>query len=197
MKTIPLFPLNTVLFPDGLLPLRIFETRYLDMVSECTRTDSGFGVCLIRKGKEAGEPEDCYKTGTYARIIDWGQGDDGLLEIIAKGEHRIRISDVHTRPNGLQEGKVARIEESEADLSATYQPFSDLLYEIANRNDLALAEDTEKFDDASWVSQRLAEILPFDLSIKQSLLEMDDALRRFDFMRMLLEKIDLDKMSVS
>ena len=195
MQIIPLFPLNVVLFPEGLLPLRIFEPRYMDMVSECLRTDSGFGVCLIRQGSEAGAPADCHETGTYARIIDWDRGTDGLLHITVKGERRIRIGDIRIRPNGLMEGNIAWMDEAETDLSKTYQPFSDLLYEIAKKHDLALADDTDKFEDACWVSQRLAELLPFDLSIKQSLLEMDNALRRFDLMRMLLEKTSLDEFS--
>ena len=197
MKDVPLFPLNTVLFTEGLLSLRIFEPRYLDMVSECMRMDAGFCVCLLRQGNEAGTPADCYETGTYARIVDWNPLDNGLLGITVKGEHRIRISAIRIRSNGLLEGDIILVDEAVTDVSEPYRPFSELLYEIANRHELALADDMDKFEDACWVSQRLAELLPFDLSIKQSLLEMDDALRRLDFMRIVLEKINLDDLTAT
>ena len=197
MKGVPLFPLNTVLFTEGLLNLRIFEPRYLDMVSESLRTDTGFCICMIRDGKEAGEPADCYEIGTYARIFNWDRLDNGMLGITVKGEHRIRISEVRVRSNGLLEGDIVLDDEAVIGISEPYRPFSELLYEIASRHELALADDTEKFEDACWVSQRLAELLPFDLPIKQSLLEMDDALRRLDYMRVVLEKINPDDLTVT
>ncbi len=88
---IPLFPLGTVLFPGGPLPLRIFETRYVDLVSRCLRDGSGFGAVLIREGMEAGGPALTYDVGTYARIVDFSQQPDGLLGIRATGERRFRI----------------------------------------------------------------------------------------------------------
>ena len=81
-EVIPLFPLHTVLFPGGLLPLKIFEARYIDMVSECLRNDSGFGVCLIRQGHEVGQAAITRSVGTYARIMDFQQYPDGLLGIM-------------------------------------------------------------------------------------------------------------------
>ena len=86
--TLPLFPLHTVLFPGGLLPLRIFESRYLDMISDCLRNDRGFGVCLISAGREVGDGAECFDVGTLARIQDWDSTPDGLLGIIARGEQR-------------------------------------------------------------------------------------------------------------
>ena len=99
MTTVPLFPLNSVLFPGGMLPLRIFEPRYLDMVSECMRSDSCFGVCLIRDGKEVVKAASCFDIGTLARIVDWDQRDDGLLGITVKGESRVRILGRDVREN--------------------------------------------------------------------------------------------------
>ena len=113
MLTIPLFPLNTVLFPEGILPLRIFEPRYLDMVSECLRTNSGFGVCLITEGTEAGGVADCHEIGTLACIIDWHKREDGLLGITAQGIERFRILKKHVRPNQLLEGNVEFIDEDD------------------------------------------------------------------------------------
>jgi len=91
---IPLFPLNTVLFPGGPLPLRIFEARYVDMVSSCLKEDSPFGVLLIRDGGETGNATT-HEIGTLARIVDWYQGSDGLLGVTAVGEQRFRLLSSH------------------------------------------------------------------------------------------------------
>ena len=99
--TLPLFPLNTVLFPGGPLRLRIFEPRYLDMVSRCMREDTGFGVALIVAGREAGGSAQTVEIGTLARIVDFEQLDDGLLGITARGERRFRIVHVHQESDGL------------------------------------------------------------------------------------------------
>ena len=90
---IPIFPLNTVVFPGGVLPLRVFERRYLGMVSECLRDGKGFGICAIRSGSEVGRAADCYAVGTLVSIQDFDQGEDGLLHIVAAGERRFRILD--------------------------------------------------------------------------------------------------------
>ena len=94
---IPLFPLSTVLFPEGELKLRLFEPRYLDMVSECLRMDTGFGICLISAGKEAGQAAEFFSLGTYARIIDFEQMSDGLLGINVRGERRFRVEQFEAR----------------------------------------------------------------------------------------------------
>src|SRR5687768_15209514 len=98
---LPLFPLNTVLFPGGPLRLRIFEPRYLDMVSRCMRESSSFGVALITEGKEAGGTARTTGVGTTARIVDFERLDDGLLGITARGEQRFTIEDVRTQSDGL------------------------------------------------------------------------------------------------
>jgi Lon protease-like protein len=106
---IPLFPLGTVLFPGGPLPLRIFEQRYLDMISSCLKNDSRFGVLLIRTGKETGDATT-HSVGTLARIVDWYQGSDGLLGITAIGEERFRLLQSERQENGLHLGDVKRLE---------------------------------------------------------------------------------------
>src|SRR3990172_2924732 len=98
---IPLFPLHTVLFPDGYLPLRIFEQRYLSMVRDCTRSDSGFGVCLIIDGEEAITPVQTARFGTLARIVDWYTLEDGLLGVSAMGACRFALSHTHKQDDGL------------------------------------------------------------------------------------------------
>jgi len=194
---IPLFPLNTVLFPEGELQLRLFEPRYLDMVSECLRSDSGFGICLIREGEEAGDPAEFFPMGTYAKISDWDQMDDGLLGIKVVGERRFKVESYDVQTDNLCMGEVTLLDEDDELLPVSYQNFSDLLKEITNRYELPLMDIPERFEEAAWVSDRLAELLPFEISAKQSLLEMDDALNRFDYMQALLEKIDSGEYSQS
>lgn len=195
--TIPLFPLNMVIFPEGETQLKIFEPRYIDMISECLRTDGGFGICLIKEGKEVGENTDFFHMGTFVKIIDWDQMDDGLLGIRVKGERRFRVNNAEIRSDNLNVGEVEWLDEDDAILPDSYQSFSDLLKVIGNRYELPFLTDSERFDEANWVSDRLADLLPFEISAKQELLEMDNALHRFDYMQGLLEKIDAGDLAYS
>ncbi len=195
MDTIPVFPLNTVLFPEGEMQLRLFEPRYLDMVKSCMRDDTGFGICLIQDGKEAGEPAEIFPLGTYVKITDWDQLNDGLLGITVKGERRFRVNSTEIQTDNLRLADVSWLDEDDDPIPDAYQGFSELLKEIATRYELPYAEETERFDEANWVSERLAEILPFELLSKQALLEMDSALNRFDYMQALLEKIDAGELN--
>jgi Lon protease-like protein len=106
---LPLFPLNTVLLPGGRLPLRIFEPRYLDMVRDCMREGTGFGVCLILDGSEAGRPATPARFGTEARIVDFDTLDDGLLGITAEGTARVRVDALRVTAAGLAIGSVERL----------------------------------------------------------------------------------------
>jgi uncharacterized protein len=195
---IPLFPLNTVIFPEGELPIRLFEPRYIDMVSECLRKDSGFGICLIEEGEEAGLPAKFFPMGTEVKIIDWDRTDDGLLGITVKGQQRFKVESFDLQQDNLCVGDVTYLDEDEELMPDEYQNFSALLKEIGNRYELPfLTEESERFEDANWVSERLAELLPFEMSSKQALLEMDNALHRFDYMQSLLEKIDAGELAQS
>ncbi len=194
---IPLFPLNTVVFPEGELPLRLFEPRYIDMVSECLRNDDGFGICLIEEGEESGTPAKFFSMGTYVKIIDWDSGDDGLLEIVVKGEQRFKVDSFEIQKDNLCIGDITFLDEDDELIPDAYQNFSALLKEIGNRYELPFLTESERFDEANWVSERLAELLPFDLSSKQALLEMDSPLNRFDYMQSLLEKIDAGDIAYS
>jgi len=195
--TVPLFPLNTVDFPEGETQLRLFEPRYIDMVSECFRMDTGFGICLIREGEEAGQVAEFFPTGTYVKVIDWDQMDDGLLGITVKGEQRFKVERSEIREDNLCVGDVIWLDEDNELLPVPYQGFSDLLKEIANRHELSFLLESERFDEANWVSERLADLLPFELSAKQALLEMDNPLNRFDYIQRLLEKIDSGDLAYS
>ena len=192
---IPLFPLNVVLFPEGELKLRIFEPRYIDMVSMCLRNDSGFGVCLIQEDKGIDKFADFFSLGTYAKIINWDQMENGLLGIVVKGEKRFRVHSYKSSKNNLCFGDVELLSDDENTMPSSYQNFSDLLREIVTRYKLPIENMTDRFDEANWVSERLAELLPFDLSIKQEILEMNSASNRFEYMEDLLKKIDSEKLA--
>ena len=194
---IPLFPLNVVLFPEGELKLRIFEPRYIDMVSDCLRNDTGFGVCLIQEDKDMGKSADFFSMGTYAKIIDWSQMEDGLLGIVIKGKKRFRVNSHKSSNNNLRVGEIDWLSDDDNPMPASYQNFSDLLKEIVVRYELPIGNMPDRFDEANWVSERLAELLPFDLSIKQEILEMNSASNRFEYMETLLKKIDSDKLMQS
>jgi uncharacterized protein len=196
MNSVPLFPLNTVLFPEGLLPLRIFETRYLDLVSESLRTQSVFGICLIAKGSEVGEPAQCREIGTFAHIIDWDKGSDGLLGITVQGGKRFRVLTTRVRKNKLMECDVEIIDDNEdEELPVEYQVLSDLLRQIADKFKLAYLSEHEKYLDANWVGCRLAELLPFDLDEKQMLLELDDPLQRLENIQTMLHGFTVEQLN--
>ncbi len=176
---IPLFPLRTVLFPGGPLRLRIFETRYLDMVSRCLREDNCFGVCLIRRGNETGRPADPHLIGTTARIVDWSQGADGLLGLLALGEQRFRIVEAEAARNGLLWGEVELLENSPGVRLPEQPPeLLRMLDDILRLPGLGYEHVQRDPGNALWLSCRLAEILPLDLAQRQQLLELDDPLER-------------------
>lgn len=182
LQPLPLFPLQTVLVPGASLALRIFEARYLDLVRDCARSGTGFGVCVIVKGHEAGEPAIPVMIGTEARIEDFGATPEGLLTISARGGRRFRVRDTHARSNGLLIGEV---EWCEPDLDDELRPEHALLGAVL----LQVIEQvggeyskapSSRFDDAAWVSWRLAELLPLDNAQRLCLLEEDDPHARLD-----------------
>lgn len=175
---VPLFPLRTVLFPGGPLPLRIFESRYIDMISHCMKNDIAFGVLLIRDGTESG-PATTHDVGTLARITDWYQGSDGLLGVTAIGEQRFRLLSSRRQNDGLNVGNVEYIdEEPELAVPHEYGALKKILDSVLD--DLGrLYESLERRpDDAVWLSYRFVEILPIDLEQKQRCLESSDTLAR-------------------
>lgn len=179
IQTIPLFPLNTVLFPGGLLPLRIFEPRYLDMVSWSLRNDKPFGVCLIRSGKEVGTAADTYSIGTLAQIIDWNRRDDGLLGIMAEGRQRFRLLQHSTRPNQLIEGEVSLIPPDRNEyLPERLSGLNDMLKQVFKQLGKPYITMPFKTGDAAWIGNRLAELLPMGNHQRQHLLELEDPQER-------------------
>ena len=167
--TLPLFPLHTVLFPEGDLSLRVFETRYIDMVRACLREGTGFGVCLIREGSEVGAPAIPHDIGTCARIIDTGMRAEGLLGIYTRGHRRFRIIDMEARPDLLVMARVEWLE----DLACVAQPPEPLRRLLAGLMGVEQAAPAGPMNDARWVTYRLAERLPLKLGERQSVLQAD------------------------
>lgn len=185
---IPLFPLGTVLFPGGPLPLRIFEARYIDLVRRCLRDGSGFGVVLIREGVEAGGPALTFDVGTYARIVDFSQQPDGLLGIRAEGGRRFRILERRRERDGLNVAGVEWLpEESPQPLPEEFAGLGPALDAILTQAGEPYASLARRPDDAAWVSARLAELLPLPAPHKQHCLELDDPVERLRYLRPMFE----------
>ena len=178
VRELPLFPLNTVLFPGGPLPLRIFEPRYLDMVSRCMREQSGFAVVLLGEGEEVSSATSFAATGTEARIVDFDRLEGGLLGISCLGRERVRVVEAWREADGLNRGRVLDIA---ADPVVPVPIDLDWLKDVVARV-LPEAGDAyrhvEPRDDAAWVANRLAELLPLSLSDRQTLLELADPIER-------------------
>lgn len=174
--TIPLFPLNTVLFPGGVLPLRIFESRYLDMISQCLRTECGIGVVLIQKGAEVGAAAQTSDVGTLSTIRYWNQRADGMLGVTLEGKQRFRILSRTVEKNQLIRAEVELLPEIiGGSLPAQYQYLATILQNILNQLEPPYSTITQRLDDADWVASRLIELLPLDLPVKQQLLVIDSA----------------------
>lgn len=190
--TIPVFPLHTVLFPGGVLPLRIFEPRYLDMISKCMKTHSGFGVCLIREGHETGVAADVYAVGTLANITDWHRREDGLLGITVVGQQRFTLISHQVESNQLITARVALLPaEADIDIPAPYLSVVELLRQTLAQIEHAYPDAPQKYTNASWVSYRLSELLPLTVQTKQEFLQLHDPLQRLERIQALLAKLDL------
>ena len=182
---IPLFPLNAVLFPGSTLGLRIFEARYLDMVRECARAGRGFGVCLIMQGQEAGEPALPAAVGTLASIVDFDTLPDGLLGISVTGGARFRVQKSRIRGNGLVIGEVREWpDEPVVPVPIEFSLLPAILKRLAEQAGLSWRNGPrERYDDATWVGFRLAELLPLGDAERQHLLEVTDPMDRLTALR--------------
>jgi Lon protease-like protein len=186
---VPLFPLSTVLYPGGPLPLRIFEPRYLDMISSCLREDAPFGVLLIKSGSETGQAIT-YEIGTLAKITDWYQGSDGLLGVTAVGGQRFRLLSAETRPDGLNIGEIELLEpEDHLSLPEEYKPLANILAGVLDDLGRLYESLDRQYDDAAWVGYRFAEILPISPEEKQSCLEANDVMQRLYLIRDVLNSV--------
>jgi hypothetical protein len=190
--SLPLFPLHTVLFPGGLLPLKVFEQRYIEMTKACLRDGRPFGVCLIRRGEEVasaggGVPEIA-TVGTLARITNFEMPQMGILHVATEGGTRFEVRRYAADASGLVTAEAATIaDEPEQRLGERDAPLARILALIATRLGPQNFPAHARYDDATWVGHRLAELLPLPLSIKQSMLEVSDANVRLAALRQFLE----------
>jgi len=181
-SSLPLFPLRTVLVPGGTLALRVFEPRYLDLVRECGRHGSTFGVCLLLDGAEAGVATSTAAVGTEAAIEDFGSGDDGLLSLRLRGRRRFLARRTRVRDNGLIVATVEwRDPDGDDELRPEHAVLGQVLRHILEQAGGEHARDaTTRLDDAAWVGWRLTELLPLSDRQRQALLQEDDPHVRLD-----------------
>ncbi|HKK55088.1 LON peptidase substrate-binding domain-containing protein [Marinobacter sp.] len=188
---VPLFPLNSVVLPGGRIPLQLFEPRYLDMLTRCLKDDRGFVVVLLREGVETGKVAAFYDIGTYVRIIDFKQLDNGLLGITVEGQSKVSVVRSWQQQDGLNVGDVEcllaegalRIPEYYAELPSVLRA----LFRHPVIQDLGMEVDYADARDVGW---RLTELLPLDKQEKQRLVELQDPLDRLDRLNDLLEALE-------
>jgi len=192
LADLPLFPLHTVLFPGGLLPLKIFEARYLDMASECLREERPFGVCLLKSGGEVALPDETAvpeAIGCLAVIKQCDVETFGMLHICAHGTQRFHLLSHRVEADGLLVGMAELIPEDiplegserQARCGACAEVLERIIATIRERDPSSLPfAEPFRFDDPSWVSNRLAEVLPIPLRARQKLMELNDAGARID-----------------
>lgn len=197
---LPLFPLKTVLFPDGILPLKVFEARYVDMVSECMKGGSPFGVVLIRSGQEVGTVAEPEAVGCLAHITELDMQDLGVMMLRARGERRFRILETRVQAGQRLEARIELIpDDLEIPISETHLRCATALkIVIDDIESRARVERGEQFvspfafplklESASWVANRWCEILPIPLKARQALLELCDAGARLSLVHQYLQQ---------
>lgn len=177
-----LFPLQTVLFPGGLLQLKVFEARYLDLVARCLRNGEGFGVVCLRQGREAGrggQPVLFEDVGVHASIAEVDSEQPGILKVRCMGLERFRLDgQAHQQPDGLWTATVVDLDSDEhqvpeAAMFDTVKALANAIATLRERGQLPFAEPF-RLDDAGWVANRWCELLPITLAAKQKLMALED-----------------------
>lgn len=189
---LPLFLLNVVLHAGGRMELRVFETRYMDMVKECLRSNAPFGVCLIAQGSEVAGPAGPTAlprpVGTLAAIADWQMPQLGILHLIVHGEQRFRILSWRRESSGLVRARVVLLPDPPVSpIPADFARLVPMLRSLIE----ALADPPprpHRFFDAAWVADRWAELLPLPLDKRQEILELDDGVARLEVIYRFLEE---------
>lgn len=186
METIPLFPLNSVMFPKGRVSLQIFEPRYIDMVRACLRDGSGFGIVLISTGSEVvktGQKLDVHRVGTYCEVVDWNQLPNGLLGITAEGKRTFQLVETWRESNQLCRA-VVKFREQDAVTAAAvevgneFEEYVELLKGLSRHPAIAELKLEVSFDNLREVAWRLSDLLPIANKEKQTLLELEDPIAR-------------------
>lgn len=200
LSSLPLFPLASVLFPDGVLALRVFEVRYLDMVRKCHQTGAPFGVVSLTQGSEvrrAGAPdEQFHDVGTLAVIEQLASPQPGLITLVCKGTERFRITQRNHLVHGLWIASVSQLDRDLSipipeDLKKTATALTQVLHTLHARdaqNPVAALPTPEQLDDCGWVANRWCELLPVPMELKQRLMELDNPLVRLELVGDVLER---------
>jgi Lon protease-like protein len=178
-----LFPLNTVLFPGSTLPLQIFEQRYLNLIKDCMKQQTGFVTVLISEGKEVGATPQIYCTGCYVEIIDWEALENGLLGISVQAKYRAHLSNSSVRDDGLLLAEVSQVESNLDDnlaLPETFKPLSDTLEQLLNHPFARHYRNKVDFNNTADICYRLGELLPISNKQKQLLLETETTEQMLD-----------------
>lgn len=176
---IPIFPLNAVLFPGGLLPLRVFEQRYMEMVKTCLKEEQAFGVCLIKEGEEVGPAALPQEVGCLARIVDWDMQQPGILNLKVLGGQRFSIGEQRVEKNGLIVAQATfQSAEEPQPIPSDLTTCATVLKGIVEKVGVENFQQPFHYDDVAWVGYRLAEVLPLKLPAKQAMLEMNDSIMR-------------------
>ncbi len=171
-----LFPLNTVLFPGSILPLKIFEQRYLNLIKDCMKQQTGFVTVLISQGKEVGAAPKIYCVGCYVEIIDWEALANGLLGISVQAKYRVRLSNSSVRDDGLLLAEATPFEsmpDIKPPLPEVFGAFADTLKQLLNHPFALRYKDKVDFNNANDICYRLSELLPISNKQKQLLLESE------------------------
>ena len=200
LSSLPLFPLGSVLFPDGVLALRVFEVRYLDMVRKCHRTGAPFGVVALTQGQEvrqAGAPEERFNDiGTLAIIEQLETPQPGLVTLLCRGSQRFRITQRHHLQHGLWIADVDHVEQDLTvpvpdDLKKASTALAQVLHTLQVRDpDMphCVTPTAAQLNDCGWVANRWCELLPVPLELKQRLMELDNPLVRLELVGDVLER---------
>lgn len=184
---VPIFPLHAVLLPGAVLPLRVFEQRYVEMTKACLRDNLPFGVCLIQEGAEVGAPAVPERVGCLASIVDWDMPQLGIFSLRALGGERFAMNRWSVQPGGLIRAQVSILpREPETELPEEHRTCARVLELIIDRLGAEHFQEPFRFRDAAWVSYRLAETLPLKLQARQKLLELDAAAARLQVLHRFL-----------
>jgi Lon protease-like protein len=209
LHSLPLFPLGTVLFPGGLLPLRIFEVRYLDMIGKCHKAGAPFGVVSLTQGSEVrragGQAESFAALGTLAVIREFDAPQPGLMQIECVGTHRFRVRSSALQKHGLWTADVEAVPDDVVlavpeDLRPTAEALRRLVETLEERRRMEGDENVRlpitppyRFDDCGWVANRWCELLPVQSELKQRLMELDSPLMRLELVSDLLARTGITK----
>ena len=189
---LPIFPLNTLVFPGGVLPLRIFETRYLDMVRNCVRGSTEFVVTLANDRRSAAK--SYANIGTVVSIVDWDTLPDGLLGVTVAGRRRVSIADAEVQSDQLLMADVETImEDEDLPLDKTFKAWADLIESVLTHLGKPFSELEFQLGSSNWVASRMTEVLPLEASIKQKILEINHPTVRLEHLREALQDVEYYK----